>query len=206
MSRPTYSKGPAMGYINSTPGNMDTYQDIITNGVNGTSVDNRRVSSGSRVCGEMEGQGPGGRNQATDRNGREEDAVEMGPTEARSSKKWIKDENKDIWRCYRMSNPAMRRYRKRMHNIWHERNNAPQTEQRLADQIRGIMKNNWLSVIDREEIERQLTPNEMIEDQEEQIEGPNSQDEDSHSNTPPAARSYEAEGNIEYLDKIKEGM
>ena len=56
-----------------------------------------------------------------------------------------------------------------MHNNWHERNNAPQTEQRLADQIRGIMKNNWLSAIEREEIEGQLPPNEMREDQEEQI-------------------------------------
>ena len=66
-----------------------------------------------------------------------------------------------------MSNPAMRGCRKRMHSIWHERNNAPQTEQRLADQIHGIMKNNWLSVIEREEIERQLALNEMREDQEE---------------------------------------
>ena len=150
-----------MSYINSTPGNMETNQDIINNGVNGTSVDNRRASSSSRVCGEMEGQGPGGRHQANDHNGREEDASEMGPTEARSRKKWTKDENKEIWRCYRMSDPAMRGYRKRIHNIWHERNNAPQTEQRLADQFRGIMKNNWLSAIEREEIERQLTPIEM---------------------------------------------
>ena len=29
---------------------------------------------------------------------------------------------------------------------------------------------------------------------------------DSHNNTPPAARSHEAEGNIEYLDRIKEWM
>ena len=46
----------------------------------------------------------------------------------------------------------------------------------------------------------------MREHEEEQIGRPNSQDEDSHSNTPPAARPYEAEGNIEYLDKIKEWM
>ena len=155
-----------MGYINSTPGNMETNQEIINNGVNGTYVDNRRASSDSRVCGEMEG--PGEHHQATDHSGREEDAAEMGPTEARSRKRWMKDENKEIWRCYRMSDPAMKGYRKRMHNIWHERKNAPQTEQRLADQIRGIMKNNWLSV--REEIERQLAPNEMREDQEEKIE------------------------------------
>ena len=62
------------------------------------------------------------------------------------------------------------------------------------------------SVREREEIERQLAPNEIREDQEEQIERPNSQDEDSHSNTPAAARSYEAKGNIGYLDKTKEWM
>ena len=106
---------------------METNQDIINTGVNGTSVDNRGASSGSQVCGEMEGQGPGGRHQATDHIGREEDAAEMRLTETRSKKKWMKDENKEIWLCYRMSNPAMRGYRKRMHNIWHERYNAPQT-------------------------------------------------------------------------------
>ena len=83
----TYSKGPAMGYGNNTTGNMETNQDIINNGVNGTSVNNRRASSGSRICGEMEGQGPGSRHQETDHNGREEDAAEMGPKEARPRKK-----------------------------------------------------------------------------------------------------------------------
>ena len=68
------------------------------------------------------------------------------------------------------------------------------------------MKNNWLSVTESEELERQQAHNEMREDQEEQIERPNTQDEYSHSNTLSAARSYEAEGNKEYLDKIKEWM
>ena len=81
------------------------------------------------------------------------------------------------------------------HNIWHERNNTPQTEQSLAEKICGI----------REEMERQIAPNEMREDQEEKVGRPDSQDEDSH-NTPPAARSYEAEGNMKYLDNIKEWM
>ena len=76
--------------------------------------------------------------------------------EARSRKRWTKDEIKEIWRCYIMGDPARRWYRKRMHNIWHERNTTPQTEQRLPDQIWGIMKNSWLSVIEGEEIERQL--------------------------------------------------
>ena len=82
-----------MGYRNSTPGNMETNQHIMNTGVNGTSVDNRRALSGSRVCGEMESQGPGSRHQATDHNGREEDAAEVGPTKERPRKKWTKDEN-----------------------------------------------------------------------------------------------------------------
>ena len=202
----TYYKGPAMGYINSTPGNMETNQDINNNGINGTSLDNRSALLDSRVYTKMEGQGPGGHHQATGHNGREEDAAEIWPTETRSRKRWTKDKNKEIWRCYIMSDPALRVYRKRMHNIWHERNNAPQTKQRLAHQICGIIKNNWLSVIEREAIERQLANNEMREDQEEQIERLNSQDKGSRSNTPPAARSYEAKANIEYVDKIKEWM
>ena len=46
---------------------------------------------------------------------------------------------------------------------------STQTKQRLADKIRGIMKDNWVSVIEREEIERQLAPNEMRKDQNEQL-------------------------------------
>ena len=65
----------------------------------------------------MEGQGPLGRHQATSHNGRQEDAAEMRPTEARSRKRWKKDENKEVWRCYGMNDPKMRGYRKRMHNI-----------------------------------------------------------------------------------------
>ena len=72
--------------------------------------------------------------------------------------------------------------------------------------ICGLMKSKWLSVIKREVVERQLAPNQLREDQEEQTHRPNSEDEDSHNNTPPAARSYEAEGKAEYLDKIKEWM
>ena len=121
-------------------------------------MDNRRASPGGWVYPEMEGQGPGSCHQATGHNGRQEDAAEMRPTEARSIRRWTKDESKEIWICHRMSVLAMRGYKKRMHNIWHERNNAPQTEQMLADQICGIMKNNWLSVIEREEIEKTTSP------------------------------------------------
>ena len=102
-----YFKGPAMGYINSTPGNMEPNQDTNNSGINGTSVNNRRALPGSRVYVEMEGQGPGSRHQATGHKGRQEDAAEMGTTAARLKKRWTKDENKEIWRCYKMNDPAM---------------------------------------------------------------------------------------------------
>ena len=199
---------------------METNQRINHNGVNGTSVHNRRASPGSQVQpGRQDGlggQGPGGRHQTTDHNGRRvEEAAENGPTAARPTRrKWTREENKEVWRCYRMSIPTQRGYRKRMHNIWQERDNAPLTEQRLADQLHGIKKNNWLSMLEREEIERQLNPNEMREDQggqrihhEEQVELLDSQNNnDSHDSNPPAARSNETPVNMEYLNKIKEWM
>ena len=43
----------------------------------------------------------------------------------------------------------------------------------------------------------------MRENQEEQIERPNSHNKDSHNNTLPAATSYQAKGNIRYFDKVK---
>ena len=106
-----------MGYINSTPGNIDSNQDIYNNGIDGTSMNNRRASPSSQVYPEMEDQGPGGHHQATGHKGRQEDAGEIGSTEARSRKRLVKDENKEIWRCYRMSDPAVRGHRKGMHNV-----------------------------------------------------------------------------------------
>ena len=193
---------------------METNQHVSHNGVHGTSVHNRSDSPGSQVQPGrqevLEGQGPGGRQQATDHNRGRVEAAEMGSTEARPRKKWTRDENKEAWRCYSMSNPSLRGYRKRMHNIWQERNDIPLTEQRLADQIHGIKKKNWLSVIEREEIERQLNPNERMEDQrdhEEEAETTDPQDnETSHDSNLPAGESNEAPENMEYVRKIKEWM
>ena len=62
-------------------------------------------------------------------------------------------------------------------------------------------------MIERELLERPiLTPNQLRINQEEQSDRPNSQDEDTHNNTPSAARSYEAEGKSEYLHKMQEWM
>ena len=99
----------------------------------------------------------------------EENEVTLGATGQR--KKWNKDENKEVWRCYIRSDPSKRGYRKRMHNIWIDRFNNPiWSEQRLADQIRVIKNNNLLSKTEREEIEREtITPNEIIDNNEVRI-------------------------------------
>ena len=147
------------------------------NDVNGSPI-NRRASSGNQVNPIIGGRVPDGRQQATgpdvcegqahsanhnttvhpSQNGRA-----TGDTERRHQRrKWTKDENKEIWRCYILSDPATRNYRKRMHNIWNERENPPQTEQRLADQIRAIKKNNWISKTEIEEMSREVTPQEEV--------------------------------------------
>ena len=84
MSTYQYFNDPVTGYINSTPVNMETNQEINNSSVNETSVDNRRSSPSSQVYPEkqdglVEGQGPDGCHQATDRNARQEDVAEMEP-------------------------------------------------------------------------------------------------------------------------------
>ena len=101
-----------------------------------------------------------------------------------------------------MSNPAERGYRKRMHNIWNERENAPLSEQRLADQVNSIKKNNWLSELERDEIERQLIPNViMVEHQPiEEVEMTN------NDNILPEVTAIETPINVEYVNKLTEWM
>ena len=83
--------------------------------------------------------------------------TDLNVNERRRRRKWTKEENKEAWKCYSLSQPTVRGFRKRMYDIWNERNNQAITEQRLSDQIRNIKKkNNWLSHIEKEEIERQV--------------------------------------------------
>ena len=87
-----------MDYKNNTHGNVVTNQGTNNNGINRSSLDNRRASPNGWVYPEMESQGPGGHHQATSHNRGQEDAAEMGPTEARPRKRYTKDEKKKICR------------------------------------------------------------------------------------------------------------
>ena len=93
--------------------------------------------------------------------------------QATSRRKWKKEENIELWKSYILSNPQQRGYRKRMTNIWHERGNHQNTEQRLADQIRAITKRNWLTETEREEIQRKIeNPEDVTQENEVQAEIP----------------------------------
>ena len=104
-------------------------------------------------------------------------------------RKWSKEENTELWKCYVLSNPQQRGYRKRMTSLWHERANHQITEQRLADQIRTIQKKNWLTETEREEIKRRIEEPDITQENEEPVEIPrvyevnNLQPENEEQNT-----------------------
>ena len=58
--------------------------------------------------------------------------------------------------CYFRSNPTQRRYRKRMIEIWQECSNFQTTSQRLADQVRTIIKKGWFSDLEIIEIHQKI--------------------------------------------------
>ena len=55
-------------------------------------------------------------------------------------KTWTREENQLALQCYFRSNPSQRGYRKKMIEIWQECSTFQTTSQRLADQIRTIVK------------------------------------------------------------------
>ena len=153
---------------------MYTTNGITHNDVN-RNPGNRIASSGRQVEIPLgNGQLPVGRHPAPDQNEREEEAAAEEPAAAaeepavhQGRRKWTREQNKEIWKCYSQSNPLERGYRRRMHDIWQDRNNPPETEQRLADQVRNIKAKNWLSKIEREEIERPPLPHQEREEEQE---------------------------------------
>ena len=73
---------------------------------------------------------------------------------------WTREENQLVLESYFRSNPSQRGYRKRMMEIWQERSTFQTTSQRLADQVRTIMKKGWFSDLELLEIHpKTLTQN-----------------------------------------------
>ena len=67
---------------------------------------------------------------------------------------WTREENQLALECYFRSDPSQRLYRKRMIEIWQERSTFQTTSQRLADQVRTMMKKGWFSDLEFLEIHK----------------------------------------------------
>ena len=71
-------------------------------------------------------------------------------------KAWTREDNQLALHCYFRSNPTQRGYRKRVMEIWRELSNFQTTSQRLADQVRTIMKKGWFSGLEIIEIHQKI--------------------------------------------------
>ena len=75
-------------------------------------------------------------------------------TAARIRRRWSQNDNRIVMECYYRSEPRKIGYRKRMHQLWIDREMFPVTEQRLLDQKSQIVQKQWLSRLELEEIAR----------------------------------------------------
>ena len=69
----------------------------------------------------------------------------LGTTTIRdqNTKTWAREDNQLALHCYYRNNPSQRGYSKRMIEIWPECANFQITSQRLADQVKTIIKKGW---------------------------------------------------------------
>ena len=71
-------------------------------------------------------------------------------------KKWSREDSQLALHCYFRSNLSQRGYRKRMIEIWKECASFLITSQRLADQVRTIIKKGWFSDLEILEIHQKM--------------------------------------------------
>ena len=72
-------------------------------------------------------------------------------------RKWSRDDNRTAMECYLRSNPDIRGYRRRMIDLWKDKGMFDISEQRLADQVKHIRRNQWLTKVEIEEMKRTIT-------------------------------------------------
>ena len=83
------------------------------------------------------------------------------PTNQRPKRKtWTREDNQLALHCNFKSNPTQRGYRKRMMEIWQEHSIFQTTSQRIADQVRTIMKKGWFSELEIIEIHKKINDQE----------------------------------------------
>ena len=68
--------------------------------------------------------------------------------------------------CYLLSEPKVRGYRKRILSLWLNKGMFWVSEQRLVDQANTIRRNIWMTVLEIEELERNLSENDSYKEKE----------------------------------------
>ena len=71
-------------------------------------------------------------------------------------KTWTTEDNQLALRCYFRRNRSQIKFRNRMIEIWQEYASFQTTSQRLADQVRKIIKKAWFSDLDILEIDQKI--------------------------------------------------
>ena len=115
---------------------MNLNNETNTNGVNEMTRHASQLSPGN---GSVRNQAAHGRQPTT------------GTT---SRRKYTREDNRAILHCYYSSEPGKIGYRKRMWESWKESGGFEISEQRMADQVRTILKKEWFTAEELEEIKR----------------------------------------------------
>ena len=64
--------------------------------------------------------------------------------------------------CYLLSEPKITGYRKRMLSLWQQKGMFWVSEQRLVDQANIIRRNSWMTELEIEELERNVTASDRV--------------------------------------------
>ena len=78
------------------------------------------------------------------------------------TRKWTSQEKKIVMECYLLSEPKIRGYGKRMLSLWLQKDMFWVSEQRLVAQANTIRRNNWMTELEIEELERKATGSESV--------------------------------------------
>ena len=65
-------------------------------------------------------------------------------------------------KCYLLSEPKIRWYRKHMLSLWLQKGMFWVSEQRLVDQANTIRRNSWMTELEIEELERKVTGSDSV--------------------------------------------
>ena len=77
-------------------------------------------------------------------------------------RRWTSQENKIVMVCHLLSEPKVRGYRKHMLSLWLQKGMFWVSEQRFVDQAKTIWRNNWMSALEIEELERKVTGSDIV--------------------------------------------